>query len=654
MAREAGRQLAAALGVIVLAVIGSAGRDGEITSAAPRMLRIHTTPVPETPKPPKPADTEASLVRFESCPELLTHLRTAARKRVHPFGLDGVGRAVTSVSGTSAAVGMSSTSAGSTTRAAPRAAASVPAFRPPSFSRTNVQEADVDEPDIVKTNGRHIFTLRPNPDSPSRQRLTSISVAEGRPALTGGVLLPKAGRYELLLSGDRILALARDGYSFRGARTLIVIVDVGDPADMRITEVVRLEGTYASARMTGGIARLVLNSTVGPELTHPATWTKAALKEAKERNLAAVDRSTIEDWFPRYKVEDAGGTKRDEGALCTCGSTYRPKSFTGFGTTSVVTIDPDAPDPRNSAGVLGTNETVYASTGNLYVSTAKYGKTSSTSLHRFDTRDPGRARYAASGRVKGTVLNQWSLDERAGTLRIATTEGGWRKSSSAVSVLDAEGPELKQVGRVSGLGKTERIYGVRFMDDTGYVVTFREIDPLHVIDLSDPRKPRVAGELEIPGYSAYLHPTDDGRLLGVGQDVDPKRGFPLGAQVSLFDVTDAAAPTRLDKATYAQTWSPVEHDHHAFLYWAPERLAFLPVQSYGDRPNGIIALRIGTGGFEEAGRISHKEHVDKRARNAAGISRSLVIDDVLYTLSPFGIAATELTSFTERGWVKLR
>lgn len=658
MAREAGRQLAAALGVIVLAVAGAAGRGShEITSAAPRMLRVHTTPMPTPmlkPQPPAPVESAASLVRFETCSELLTHLRAEARERVHPYGLDGVGRAVTSVPGTSAAVGMSSASPGRTGRAAPRAAASAPAFRPPSFSRTNVQEADVDEPDIVKTDGRHIFTLRPNPGGPSRQRLTSVSVEDGRPALTGGVLLPKAGPYELLLAERRVLAIARDGYSFRGTRTLVVIVDVSDPAEMRITDVVRLEGSYASARMTGGIARLVLNSTIGPAFAHPTKWTKDALTEAKKRNVEAIDRSTIGDWFPRYKVEDASGNTRSEGPLCTCGTTYRPKSFTGFGTTSVVTIDPASPDPRNSAGVLGTSETIYASTENLYVTTATYGKKPSTTLHRFDMRDPKGARYAASGKVGGTVLNQWSMDEHDGTLRIATTEGGWRESSSAVTVLDAEGPTLKRIARIDGLGKGERIYGVRFMAETGYVVTFREIDPLHVIDLSDPRTPRVAGELKIPGYSAYLHPTDEGRLLGIGQDVDPKRGRPLGTQMSLFDLSDPAKPSRLDKSTYEKTWTPIEHDHHAFLYWEPERLALVSVQSYGDGPNGIIAMRIGTGGIEEAGRVSHKDHAAQRTRNTVGISRSLVIEDVLYTLSPFGIAATDLGTFIERGWAPLR
>ena len=664
MARGARRQIGAALGVIVLAAACTLGRQDARVDAAPRAFRVHATPVPTplaTPKPtpdPRPVSTPASLVRFESCPQLLTHLRAEARKRVEPWGLrDGdVTHGMTTVGAgsTSAASGGAPARAGSTGTVA-RRAVSARAFTPPSFSRTNVQEADVDEPDVVKTDGRHIFTLRPNPDDRSRQRLTSISVQDGRPTLVGGVLLPKAAGYELLLAGDRLLALARDGYTFRGARTVVAVVDVADPAEMHITDVVRLEGTYASARMVDGVARLVLNSTVGPAFERVTKWTAAALKEAKQRNIAAIDRASIDDFFPRFKVEGANGVKRSEGPLCACDSTYRPKSFTGFGTTTVVTIDPARPDPRNSAGVIGASETTYASSENLYVTTTKWGTKPSTSIHRFDISDPDGARYAASGRVAGAILNQWSLDEHEGALRVATTEGGeGRSSTSTVTVFDASGPLLKGIGRVAGLGKTERIYGVRFLGDTAYVVTFRQIDPLYVVDLSDPRKPLVRGKLKIPGYSAYLHPTDEGRLLGVGLDVDPKRGFPLGAQVSLFDVSDPASPSRIDKATYERTWSNATEDHHAFLYWAPERLAFVPVHGYGDGPNGVIAMRVGTGGLEEAGRVSHKTHVAQNERYSARISRSLVIDDVLYTLSSLGIAATDLTTFGERGWVRLR
>ena len=148
-----------------------------------------------------------------------------------------------------------------------------------------------------------------------------------------------------------------------------------------------------------------------------------------------------------------------------------------------------------------------------------------TEIHRFDTSDPARTTYRSSGSVPGFVLNQFALSEDRGALRVATTEEPlWmagaqqRDAESGVSVLREEGAKLVTVGRVGGLGKGERIYAVRFLGDAGYLVTFRQVDPLYTLDLSDPRAPKAVGELKVAGYSAYLHPVGDGLLLGVGQD----------------------------------------------------------------------------------------------------------------------------------------
>lgn len=144
--------------------------------------------------------------------------------------------------------------------------------------------------------------------------------------------------------------------------------------------------------------------------------------------------------------------------------------------------------------------------------------------------------------IPGSVLNQYSLSEHVGRLRVASTEDLTRESESFVTVLS--GDRLARVGGVGGLGRGERIYAVRFAGEKGYVVTFRQTDPLYTLDLSNPADPRVRGELKIPGYSAYLHPVAEDRLLGVGQDTT-EEGRTKGAQVSLFDVSDLATPRRL-------------------------------------------------------------------------------------------------------------
>ena len=162
------------------------------------------------------------------------------------------------------------------------------------------------------------------------------------------------------------------------------------------------------------------------------------------------------------------------------------------------------------------------------------------------------------------------------------------------------------LGRVGGLGKGERVYAVRFIGDIGYVVTFRQVDPLYMLDLTAPSRPAVRGELKIRGYSAYLHPLGGGLLLGVGQDATDE-GRVVGAQASLFDVSDLRSLKRLDAFSLGKGWSEAEQDHHAFLWWPRSRLAVLPLQAYGDTPFvGALGLRIRpAGAIAEAGRVAH-------------------------------------------------
>ena len=189
------------------------------------------------------------------------------------------------------------------------------------------------------------------------------------------------------------------------------------------------------------------------------------------------------------------------------------------------------------ASVMAGGDTVYASADHLYVASQRWidwtamfdpreaseeAETVTTHIHRFDIGDPGGAVYQGSGSVDGFLLNQFAMSEHDGFLRVASTDrpawGWWddeRRSESRVDVLALEGDELRIVGSVGGLGRDERIFAVRFIGDIGYVVTFRETDPLYTIDLSDPTAPEVVGELKILGYSAYLHPIGDGLLLSL-------------------------------------------------------------------------------------------------------------------------------------------
>jgi len=265
-------------------------------------------------------------------------------------------------------------------------------------------------------------------------------------------------------------------------------------------------------------------------------------------------------------------------ALVACDDVRRTPRFTGADMLTVLTIDLAKGLPAvDSDAVMTSADTVYASPTSLYVATNGGWERGDTSIHRFDLDGAARTAYRASGQVPGDLLNQFSMSEYKDVLRVATTDSSGAKSQSLVTALAPRSGRLAKIGQVGGLGEGERIYAVRFIEDRGYVVTFRQIDPLFTLDLADPTHPRVRGELKIAGYSAYLHPVGPHRLLGVGQDATPQ-GRQAGTQLSLFDVADPAAPKLLSKVKLGHfTSSQAEYDHHAFLWWEPLRLAVIPV-----------------------------------------------------------------------------
>jgi uncharacterized secreted protein with C-terminal beta-propeller domain len=170
----------------------------------------------------------------------------------------------------------------------------------------------------------------------------------------------------------------------------------------------------------------------------------------------------------------------------------------------------------------------------------------------------------------------------------------------------------------------------------GYAVTFRQIDPLYTIDLAEPERPRVLGELKIPGYSAYLHPIGEDLLLGIGQDAT-EEGRPLGTQVSLFDVSDLRRPTRLHKHHLGMGWSEAESDHHAFLFWPRTGLVVVPFNQ------GAVGFRVGRArGVDPVGQVDHGK--------AAAIRRSLVVGPSVLTVSELGVKSSSLATLAEQGW----
>jgi Beta propeller domain len=647
----------------------------------------------------------SSLRRLDSCGGLRAWMRDELAPRVGAYGFPGGYAPGAGRGGDVEIMEDAAAAAESADRSlAAEAPGAAPAPSAPSqddgsgFSTTNVQVAGVDEPDIVKSDGLRILAIAEN-------KLHLASVEDG--AIVSSIDLPD-GMYDgqMLLAGDRVLVfgagsygdvvpLAEDAPGADIARSTLPIgttriVEVAIDGDTLVAGgTYELDGTYVAARMTGDVARIVVHdeSTARLPLVTPAVPGTEAEEQATALNREAVEEADPEALLPGWRQVVADGEEGAEGKLLSCEDTHAPNTFSGFGVVSVVTVDLSDGVGAGLAsaagtGVLAGGQTVYASPEHLYVAAPEWidwaalaeesddtppDVEQGTDIHRFDITEPDRAAYELSGHVDGTLLNQFAMDEHDGYLRVATTTGqAWSDrdtSESHVVVLGPGDGALTTVGSVSGLGRGETIHSVRFLGDVGYVVTFRQTDPLYTVDLTDPTAPAVTGELEILGYSAYLHPIGDGRLIGVGQDAT-EEGRVTGTQVSLYDVRDPASPQRVAQAVLPDSSSGAEWEHHAFLWWPDTGLVAVPVSAYGrqDAFEGLVGFGVDADAatIAEVGRVSHPPGAGGGSEPIAEpvppvddfppftytppIQRALVVGDTLWTLSSEGLAASDLAT----------
>ena len=594
---------------------------------------------------PDAVAAKARLSAFGSCKDLVSFARAGAERTQGGVGV--VPRALP-VGGSAIAAPPPPTPASD--------GASAPTAAPVSgsvedFSGTNVQELGVDEPDVVKTDGRRIFAV-------TDRTLRIVDVSGGAPIVRGTLALEGANQ-RLLVRGDRVLVIA-DAITtpvvspaqvapapapvppptaaiLPAAKTIVTEVDAHDPAAPKVARTMTIDGRFVDAREHGATARLVIDAAPAP-IAEPQDATKRSF----------LGRTVL-------KSKLSGRTfKRD---LAPCTAVRRPRQFSGLDVLAILTVDLDrGMYSLDRDGVMAGAQVVYGSEDSLYVASRRFvasiesgtgvPDTVTTEIHRFDISDPEHTVYGASGSVPGFILNSYALSQYQGDVRVATTEQPpWDSSvatfpqqSSTVTVLRQSGTRLEKIGAVGGLGEGQRIYAVRFMGPRGFVVTFRQTDPLYALDLSDPAAPKVTGALEIPGYSAYLHPVSDDLLLGVG-----RQG--ASVQASLFDVSDMTAPKRVSQLDFGFGSTPLENEPHAFLFWKKTGLAVVPFT--GASFNGAVALHAGAAPLSEWGRIEHRA---SSRPDAAPIERALVVGDKLYTLSYAGLAANRLSDLGSAGF----
>ncbi len=370
-------------------------------------------------------------------------------------------------------------------------------------------------------------------------------------------------------------------YSFERPTITVSVVDVSDRTDPVIDSTTRFDGTMASSRMIDGVLYLVAANyqdyyvDVLPLLGTP------------DLQPTAIDTSTL---LPRFTRADSGGVETT-GDVLTWESLFHPIDPDGFGVVYVASIDIDNDATFSAVGVVAEPGLVYSSLDALYLTDTEYdfagSRRTTTDVYKFAYADR-TAKAVAAGSVSGRILNQYSMSEYNGFLRVATTVdatfgpfGQRTPPTNHVFVLSQAGSALDVVGSVEGIAPRETIQSARFVGDKGFVVTFEQIDPLFTIDLSDPTNPRVAGELEVPGFSTFLVPIDENHLLAVGQHVPPPGMFgPWGVQLSIFDVTDFDRPQLMDRVTIGDDTgasSEAIYNPKAFTYFAQRGTVALPI-----------------------------------------------------------------------------
>lgn len=545
-------------------------------------------------------------------------------------------------------------------------------------SGTNNQVDTVDEADLVKTDGRWVYLATNG----------ALRIVEAmNPRVVSVTKLPGEVR-EMFVEGDRAVVYASTGARARerctygydcafagdASHTTITVFDVKDRAAPRATRTLELSGSLVAARRIGSTVHTVVSdgdATEGQYPTWPDDLDTCGTPEATVRAKFARLRQENER---RIRAEGASFASIKDGGqeVLACGTLLRTAIRDGKAFTTLASFDlADDATPPKTATVQSRPGAVFASADALYMTVTHrrdagagwYGYATDTNelseVHKFRIGGkPDVTRYVGSGTVPGHVLNQFAMDEWYGYLRVATTKGKVPdpRVASYVSVLaEAEGGSLVRVGAIGGIAPGEDIRAVRFEGDRGYVVTFKKTDPLFVLDLANPARPRVTGELKIPGFSTYMHRIDRDHLLSIGFDANDKGSFAYfdGVLLQLFDVADPAKPRLLHKERIGTRGSSSQAatDHLAFNFLRDEGLLAVPMTVCNGGGDGRFADDVAFSGlllydvdvergFTRLGGVDHADHAKKVSCNTwwsnatSAVKRSVFLDDLVYSIAP--------------------
>lgn len=558
------------------------------------------------------------------------------------------------------------------------------------YSTTNIQVQGVDEADVIKTDGQYIYLLKNSKlyvvkavpgDNMSIEFTVSFEDKEYRPQeiFVDGNTLVSIGTSSVRYGNDG------DGEYYYGRyqeRTTALIYDISDRQNVKQLREISVHGSYNSSRKVGSTVYLLSNLSSYDLIVNDDYIVPSYKDSAVQEDSIDIDYGDMR-YFPGAK--EAGRS-----------------SF-----TIIASFQIDNEDPARVYSYYGAGENIYATKDRLYVAMSSYNYRTlidvievedvsdndigfkesmptpqpqqysgpSTDVYKFSL-DNGEVAYMYKGKVPGTIINQFSMDESEGYFRIATTSSNRGKQTNNLYVMDSK---MDIVGRIENIAPNEKIYSTRFMGSRAYMVTFRTVDPLFVIDLSDPVNPKILGELKIPGYSDYLHPYDDTHLIGFGKDTIEHEGgaYYLGMKISMFDVSDVSNPKEMFTEIIGDrgTDSELLRNHKALLFSKEKNLLAFPVSVYKissqAKPNplnygnfysqGAFVYNVDLeNGFVKKGEITHiSEQPKERDYYYYGdqdlfIDRIIYIGNTLYTTSNSFVKSTSLSDMNDMGVLELK
>lgn len=590
--------------------------------------------------------------------------------------------------------------------AAQPAYSSVPTKTSEDFSGTNNQTEGVDEGDIIKTNGKNIFSLNQNrvhiinsnPIKPEiistidvpnqRGNVSDIYVESNRLVLIGTSFVMYAYPKDLVAPFGPDFAP-----TYSTSNTFVLVYDITDPAKPVLSKDMDYEGSYVSSRLiqdklyvisskalnywgvepmyrTTDISVKMVNPKTMPVYSGPSNPTGLSDIEYKNKLKALYDY----EFKPKYANNITGKIT----VLDYKNIHYFPSYITpNYMLTIGIDLASDAVDVKT---YLGSAEIVYASTDNLYLSFTKYeyanqynsllyvpNYNKATVIYKFKLEN-GQINYEARGSAPGSALNQFSLDEFNGNLRIATTTGQmWDETNISKNNIYILNSKLQEVGKLTDLAPGERIYSTRFAGNRIYMVTFKQVDPFFVIDATNPAAPKVLGYLKVPGFSSYMHILDENHVLGFGTDTVEKDGRVTtgGFKISLFDVTNPAVPVEKSKEVIgvAGTYSELQNNHKALMISLDKGIMAFPITVAGKTPyatnfSGAYVYNISKNAFSFKGTVTHQPAESvlnngdyKNYDYNYNINRLIYIGDYLYSLSQGKMEVTSLVNMTKASQV---